>query len=50
MPFRYHTVDGAVTVGDMKTKLAGSRLMVMAADGAVNYVKVTILDGVSYFW
>ena len=50
MPCRYHTVDGAVTVDDMKTKLAGSKLMVMADDGAVNYVNVTIMDGVSYFW
>ncbi|KAI0216634.1 hypothetical protein LSAT2_031373 [Lamellibrachia satsuma] len=42
----YHTVDGAVTVDDMKTKFVGSRLMVMADDGAVTSVNVTLMDGV----
>ena len=42
-------MDGAVTVDDMKTKFAGNRLMVMADDGAVTSVNVTLMDGVCCF-
>ena len=38
----------AVTVEDMRTKFLGTKLMLMADDGAVTSVNVTLKNGVSY--
>ena len=38
----------AVTVEDMRTKFLGTKLMLMADDGSVTSVNVTLKNGVSY--
>ena len=41
-------MQGTVTAEDMRTKLLGGKLMLVADDGAVTAVNVTLKNGVSY--